>query len=290
MRRLHESSRIDFSLRTARLCSRLILLPIVSLCLLSSCLTFVLNSVVRPGAESRLDRPERIVDVEAGDAGWLRLVFEGLHEDAIYEQCVSFSGNRLTGCPNEFGPAERLPDILAGGNEKAIYYMDGNLVFKSPYLKKVFLRSEPQFGFPTAIRISTDGTEMMITHYNRLIGRTICYHQRIEYETNRFFFLNDCERATSTKTFVTARRERVTDTVVFLYNSGAAHQAGSDGMQLYAVRQQGPNRIIPIHNVSGVRHRTDRYYLYPLYPVAFLLDVVTFPIQYLFWRPPNPLG
>ena len=51
---------------------------------------FVLNSVVRIGAEPRLDQPERIVDVERGDAGWLRPVFEELHEDAIYEQCEFF--------------------------------------------------------------------------------------------------------------------------------------------------------------------------------------------------------
>ena len=268
----------------------LLALTFVTTIATARCFTYANSLAIRPGNRHvRLNDSVSFRGAEISDTGWVRLLFDGLSARGTYEQCIAPGSNHLDYCPPDFQATRQIEGAMDDGL-RAIFFQKYGVALFNPRLKQsIHIRHHLQFDAPTAAWISPDGNQIQIEYWNARMHKNTCYLEGIDYKTSKTRFIQDCIPGRPPAGFLRMERKSL-DNLLLVELFPPSILAQKNTHQYFWIHRPGPMQHVIVRDVWGQERESGYPILYALYPITVALDIVTFPLQYFFWKPPCPLG
>ena len=254
------------------------------------CFTYATALAVSPSSKHvRLNKQLTYTGAEISESGWVRLMFQGLESDGLYQRCIAPEGDGLEYCPVDFAAVAPATDPLANKPNGLFYLKYGVAFFSERVTRSVYFPYHEQFGAPTSVWISADGSRLHVEYWNHLMHKVTCYSRTLDYEKGDTDFVNDCFPGRPPSGFVRMERMEIKDAVLVELFPPSVIRPDS-AHEIVWVARPGKMQHIQVWDIWGQEPESGYPVLYLLFPVTIALDIVTFPLQYFLWRPPSPLG
>lgn len=221
----------------------------------------------------------------------IQFVFPDLDNSYNYKNCFSISRNGFDFCEKNSQNILEFSKPLSTENfkiydQKGFIYFEQEIAFVNENMVQNYFDFKRQFGFPKSISISEDGNSRLITYPRpRKDLDDVCYHEELNKKNPKFEFKQVCEKLNKRIKFYPMKKIKIPKAIYILFQDKDSEQ-----MKYWVSQNEKYNLFINIDTLSGEKIQKPNVLLKLLYPPAFLLDFITFPIQILLFNFKTPLG
>jgi hypothetical protein len=247
---------------------------------MTSCLTSHLNKLNTPEVTVNRFKVENITEIYQLDDEYLKLNFSNLDNSYEYKNCLSIKKNIFEFCKNKFSDSPlqlkfQKDDNFFLNKQKGIIYLNHNIAFiDAKIIENVYESGNNILGLPTSISISEDGSSRLIKYQNTSNNSEYtCYHEIYNLKTKKFEFNENCNNLKSDILFFTMKKVQIPNAINIQIGGN------ENKNQNIIIQDSKLNLIVEIDSIFGYKKEKPSILLKLLYPVVFLVDIITLPWQ-----------